>query len=154
MSLKVNKHMILILAIIFAFFIIPSSFASDMNVTDSDNAILTADDDIIYVSVDGTVDGNGSQGNPYNTISQAVEQYDSSKNSHIFINSGEYNLTEQIILGKDITIIGESAQDVKINGQNQVSIFKISNKASVVLKNLSIVNGYSEPGQYYGENYV
>ena len=43
--------------------------------------LATADEDIIYVS-DGETNGDGSQSSPFNSISDAVNLYNSSVNSN------------------------------------------------------------------------
>ena len=151
MSFKINNHYLLILAVMCIFILIPSSFALEidenqtvdsLNVEDStSDAMLTADENVIYVSPTAQ-EGDGSQDDPYN-LTKAVETYDSSVNSKIIMKNGEYKFTEQLTLNKDITIEGESYNGVILNGAGESSIIKAS-KGNIVLSNLKFVNGYSE----------
>ena len=153
MSLKINKHYLLILAVICIFILIPCSFAEELNenqtmdvlnLDDStSDAIVTADNNVIYVD-SSTVDGDGSQENPYN-LSKAVSTYDSNVNSKIIMKNGEYTFTEQLNLNKDIVIEGESYNNVILNGNGETSILKAS-KGNIVITNLKFINGYSEYG--------
>ena len=151
MSLKINNRLLLILAVLCIFILIPSSFAADLDgnqttdvlaVDDSaQDSIVTADDNVIYVSPTAT-EGDGSQDNPYN-LTKAVATYDSSVNSKIIMKNGEYKFTEQLAINKDMTIEGESYSNVILNGSNQSSILRVSS-CNIALSNLKFVNGYSE----------
>ena len=101
-------------------------------------------DNNIYVSTEGDDDnGNGSQSNPYVSVSKAVEKYNSSVNSNIFIKNGNYSFTDTVILNKTINITGESSTGVILNGNHQNYLFKVNNKATVYLSNLTLMNGNS-----------
>ena len=80
---KFNKGILFILVILCLLVIIPSNFASDVN----DNATFADNDmpDMNSIYVDSNVGdgGDGSQDAPYNSISKAIENYDSSSNSNI-----------------------------------------------------------------------
>ena len=128
--------------------LIPSSFGEDLNDTMISDA-NTVDANTIYVSQSGTDSGNGSSTNPFNSISQAVDAYDSSVNSNIYIKNGNYDITQKIELTKDVTIIGESKEGVILNGNNQYSLFEISSKSNVVLTSLSFINGYLDSSYNY-----
>ena len=124
--LKVNKKHLTILAFICILFLIPSSFASDIdeNNTLTDNVI--ADSDSIYVSLDGDDEiADGSVDNPYQSISKAIENYDSVKNSNIYIKNGSYIFNEQVTVNKDVTIVGESNEGVIFDGADKSAILKI-----------------------------
>ena len=138
---KLNKHIFLLLIASLVLILIPASFAEDLNDTqviansNEDVQVITdADlDNNIYVSTEGDDDnGNGSQSNPYVSVSKAVEKYNSSVNSNIFIKNGNYSFTDTVILNKTINITGESSTGVKVN-----------NKATVYLSNLTLMNGNS-----------
>lgn len=94
MSLKTNKKLLLILSVICVFIIIPSAFADEINENQTDtlttDSILADSQDVIYVSSTGNEKGNGSELNPYNSISTAFEHCNSS-NLNIFIKNGEYS---------------------------------------------------------------
>ena len=140
-----NNRILLILAIISIFILIPTAFAGEIDenvglddnavtdaVSNTDNQLLDsgeslgtdyelsqedlikekeinlsynkvkdsviADSNSIYVSNDGNDDSaDGTEANPYKTISKAVEIYNSSINSNIFIKNGEYLLNDTIL---------------------------------------------------------
>ena len=151
MSLNINKHVFLFLAVFSIFILIPASFAGDLSenqttdvlsAEDTFDAVVTANDNIIYVSPTAADDGNGSDENPC-TISKAVENYDSKINSKIFVKNGEYSFFEKINLNKDITIVGESNDGVILNGNSTTGIFKTSG-SKIILSNLKFVNGLGE----------
>ncbi len=207
---KINRKMLLVLAILSIFMLIPSSFAgeiddsnqlladsyqagdfnqlSDYGMADSnsaDNGIanpsstyneianpISADDDYnlsytkvkdniiadsnsIYVSNDGDDDsGDGSDSNPYKTISKAIETYNPSVNSDIFIKNGEYSITSQITINKDLTIIGESREGAVLKGKNANGIFKV-NSDYVQLNSLSFIGEYEDSGSLIdGSDYI
>lgn len=133
--LKLNKRILFILAVLSILLLIPTSFAVDL----ANDTVITADNDIIYVS-DGDVNGDGSQSSPYNSISDAVNNYNSSVNSNIYIKNGNYEISSEIELNKDITIIGQSKEGTVLDGQHQSSIFKVSTKSKITLINLTFKN--------------
>ena len=141
--LKLNKRILLILAVFSILLIIPTSFAEDLAndtiISDVNDEIVTAGDDIIYVS-DGDVNGDGSQNSPYNSISGAVDNYNSSVNSNIYIKDGNYKISSEVDLNKDITIIGQSKEGTFLDGQGSSSIFKVSTKSKITLVNLTFKN--------------
>ena len=157
--LKLNKHVTLILAILFILIIIPCSFAQDMEnntLSDDVNDVNIADvNDVIYVS-DADSNGDGSQNSPFNSISDAVEKYNSSLNSYVYIKNGEYKINEEIELTKDITIIGQSSQATILDAQNQCSIFKLTTKSKIALVNLTLKNADGDAALFldYGDNVI
>ena len=144
--LKLNKRILLILTVISVLLIIPTSFAEDLGndaiISDVNDETITADEDIIYVS-DGETNGDGSQSSPFNSISDAVNLYNSSVNSNIYIKNGDYKINEQIEINKDITIIGESRENTVLDGQGTSSIFKLTTKSKLTLVNLTFKNAVS-----------
>ena len=149
MMFKLNKHALLILAVLLIL-LIPCSFASEItnetvSVDDSTDTAITAGDDMIYV-YDEEVNGDGSQDNPYNSISDAVEKFNASTNSNIFIKNGDYDISKTINIDKDITIIGESKDGTVLKADSKDSIFKISTSSKVILINLTIKNSNSKDG--------
>lgn len=146
MSLKTNKKLLLILSVICVFIIIPSAFADEINENQTDtlttDSILADSQDVIYVSSTGNEKGNGSELNPYNSISTAFEHCNSS-NLNIFIKNGEYSFENQLDLNKDVKITGESFNGVVLNGNHVSSIFKVSGNSNIVFTNLTFKNGYS-----------
>lgn len=146
MSLKTNKKLLLILSVICVFIIIPSAFADEINENQTDtlttDSILADSQDVKYVSSTGNEKGNGSELNPYNSISTAFEHCNSS-NLNIFIKNGEYSFENQLDLNKDVKITGESFNGVVLNGNHVSSIFKVSGNSNIVFTNLTFKNGYS-----------
>ena len=150
MVLRLDKKIILIFVIL-CMFLIPCSFASEISnntlATDNYADEITADGDIIYVSNDGD-NGDGSLSNPYNSISDAVEKYNSTINSNIYIKNGNYDITDEININKDITIIGESREGTVLNSNSESSIFKITTRSQVTLINLTLKNANGNPALY------
>lgn len=147
MVLKNKKHIISFLVVLLLLLITPMAFAEDTdnNTISADvSDIQTANDDIIYVS-NGDNEGDGSQNNPYNSISKAVEQYNSSVNSNIYIKNGNYVFTEQIELKDNVNIVGESKEGTVLDGDLKTSLFKISNKYKITLTNLTFKNANNAP---------
>ena len=77
MSSKTNKKLLLIISVICIFIIIPSAFANEINENQTDtlttDPILADSEEVIYVSSAGNENGNGSELNPYNSISTAFK---------------------------------------------------------------------------------
>ena len=144
---KKNKT-ILFLSAIIVLLLIPSASALELD----DNYIgdsIVADENSIYVSATGSDDGNGSSLNPYNSISQAIDIYDSSVNSNIYVYDGNYNISSKININKDVTIVGQSREGVVLNGNDKSSIFDISSKSNVVLSSLTFMNAYDASATQY-----
>lgn len=142
MMCNINERVLLIFTVLFFLAIIPTSFASDMGNDTISTVVddcLTVDDNIIYVN-DGDVGGDGSQQNPYNSISAAVEKYNSTENEKIFIKNGNYILSAPIELTKDINIVGESKQGTILDANFASSVFKITEKSKITLTNLTFKN--------------
>ena len=140
---KINEKILLILAILCIFIIIPCSFASD-----NDNTALTdsvvADENSIYVSVDGSdTNGTGTEANPYQSISKAVESY-SSTNSNIYVKNGTYKFDGSVKIEKGIVIVGESNTGVIFDGNNASAIFAFDTTKSVLISDITFTNGYSD----------
>ncbi|WP_407423236.1 Ig-like domain repeat protein [Methanobrevibacter sp.] len=143
-----NKKILFLLVVFITLLLIPSSFAQDLSVNDADNT-LTADGNVVYVSTTGNDGGNGSQSNPFNSVSAAVDAFDSTVYSNIYIENGNYNITNQIVINKDITIIGESSDGVILNANGQSTIFKIDGKSDILLKSLTFANAYDKSATQY-----
>lgn len=150
-SNRKNK-IFLVFFILLALIMVPTSFAANaeeveidsdisMYETTNENSIKEVDSPTtIYVSNDGSDDGNGSQNNPYNSISQAVDSFDSSVNDKIYISNGNYNFDSQLRIDKDVTIVGESQENVIFNGGNTNGILYLYD-GTILLENISFVNG-------------
>ena len=142
--LKLNKRILFILAVLSILIIIPFSFAEDvgnetLSVDEGIVEIETVGDDIVYVD-DVDDEGDGSADNPYNSVSKAVENYNSSQNSNVYIKNGEYTIDKQIDINKDITLVGESKEGTILDAKGQNSIFKVSADSKVTFINLTFKN--------------
>ena len=145
--LKLNKRILFILAVLSILIIIPFSFAEDvgnetLSVDEGIVEIETVGDDIVYVD-DVDDEGDGSADNPYNSVSKAVENYNSSQNSNVYIKNGEYIIDNQIDINKDITLVGESKEGTILDAKGQNSIFKVSADSKVTFINLTFKNAKS-----------
>ena len=90
----------------------------------------------IYVN-NNNIEGpwDGSIENPYRYISQAIEN--SSNDYQIYVYGGSYN--ENLIIDKQLKIIGQDKNNTIINGKFQDSIIKIYSK-NVFISGFSIRN--------------
>ena len=104
---KSKKILLILLALILVMVIIPGSFAADVNDTSSVNpdsiindssTILTDDGNSdVYVSTEGNDDsGDGSETNPYASISKGIQQYNSTVNGNLIIKNGNYEFTDVV----------------------------------------------------------
>ena len=134
-----NKFAILILLILFMVSI--SCVSAEDN--DSSN-ILTDGASDIYVSPSGNDANVGDMNNPVATINKAINS--TATNIHLsegkFTGTGNNGLT---IENKTITIVGAGI-DKTIIDLNGTQFMDIKSTSSVVLTNLTIINGYSNYG--------
>ena len=139
-----NKIVILLFLLTVLCLLVPVSSAQENNtdtISINNNDYFTSGDSI-YVATDGSNDGDGSESNPYLNISVALNDVTSSKNK-IIIKNGTYNQSN-IEITKSVSIIGEG--DVTIDGQLNGLIMKISAGESVILSNLTFINGNGNGG--------
>ncbi len=98
---------------------------------------------IIYVSVNGSDDGNGTIENPYSSIAQAVENSLSGAIIHIL--PGMYN-ESGIVIDKNITLTAENIEgNTYINALNN-QLFKIEKSGILTVNALKIFNGFCVEG--------
>jgi len=98
---------------------------------------------IIYVSVNGSENGNGSFENPYPSISKAVENSLSGAILHIL--PGMYN-ESNIVIDKNITLTAENIEgNTYINALNN-QLFNIKKTGILTVNALKIFNGFSVEG--------
>ncbi|MBQ9025820.1 MAG: hypothetical protein IJ104_05525, partial [Methanobrevibacter sp.] len=103
--------------------------------------IVSASDDMIYVSYDGDDNGDGSIENPYYNITRALDDVNDEKNT-ILLKNGSY-AQGQINITKSVTILGEGAS--VLDGNYESIIFNVnSSSADVNLINLTFINAYSD----------
>ena len=133
-----NKLAILILLILFIVSI------SCVSAEDSNSvSVLSGSNSDVYVSPTGNDNNVGDVNNPFATINKAIDSNVS--NIHYlkeFIGAGNNGLT---IENKSITIIGAGA-DKTIIDLNKTQFMDIKSTSSVVLTNLTIINGYTKYG--------
>ena len=138
-----NKLAILTLLVLFIVSI--SCVSAEDN---SSVSVLSGSNSDVYVSPTGNDNNVGDVNNPFATISKAIDSNVS--NIHLsegkFIGAGNNGLT---IENKTITIIGAGV-DKTIIDLNGTQFMDIKSTSSVVLTNLTIINGY---GKYGGAIY-
>ena len=100
------------------------------------------DDNCIYVDGDAESGGNGSNQNPFSSLSQAIEY--SNNNSRLKLKEGTYksDLNTKLTVDKDLIIEGEG--DVVVDGENKNFFFKILPSSSLTIKNIRFINGYTQ----------
>ena len=134
-----NKLAILTLLVLFIVSI--SCVSAEDN---SSVSVLSGSNSDVYVSPTGNDNNVGDVNNPFATISKAIDSNVS--NIHLsegkFIGAGNNGLT---IENKTITIIGAGV-DKTIIDLNGTQFMDIKSTSSVVLTNLTIINGYGEYG--------
>ena len=98
---------------------------------------------IVYVSLNGTEDGNGTFENPYPTITKAIEKCLSG--AIIYILPGMYNETNMVI-DKNITLTAINLEgSTYINALND-RLFDIKANGTLTVNALKIFNGFSVEG--------
>ena len=134
-----NKLAILTLLILFIVSI--SCVSAEDN---SSVSVLSGSNSDVYVSPTGNDNNVGDVNNPFATINKAIDSNVS--NIHLsegkFIGTGNNGLT---IENKSITIIGAGV-DKTIIDLNKTQFMDIKSTSSVVLTNLTIINGYDKYG--------
>ena len=134
-----NKLAILTLLILFIVSI--SCVSAEDN---SSVSVLSGSNSDVYVSPTGNDNNVGDVNNPFATINKAIDSNVS--NIHLsegkFIGTGNNGLT---IENKTITIIGAGV-DKTIIDLNKTQFMDIKSTSSVVLTNLTIINGYDKYG--------
>jgi predicted outer membrane repeat protein len=101
--------------------------------------ILGRDD--VYVSPSGNDDNDGSQENPFLTISKGV--LNTYSNGMLHIANGTYTgtLNKNITISRNLSILGESLSGTVIDAQNSGRIFLINSGVNVTIQNLTLING-------------
>lgn len=101
---------------------------------------------LIFVSNAGSdISGDGSLARPYKTISFALTKVNEQKNI-VYLASGIYN-EHNLNINRTVTLQGQKADGVIINGQNQSSILNVNApEGNVEIKAVSLMNGKGEKG--------
>ena len=93
----------------------------------------------VYVSPNGNdVTGDGSSTNPFKTIGVGMATVASGGN--LYIMNGTYN-ERNIVINKNVTITGQNTASTIIDAQKLGRIFNITSGSTVVITNLTLVNG-------------
>lgn len=109
----------------------------------------------IYVSINGDdTNGDGTDSNPYKTITKAVSEAPSSVTVHIGAGTYQENLT----IDKSLKLIGEGKENTIIDGNKAGSVITIEQYLFVTIKGVTIQNGKAYSGKsgknnitgYYG----
>ena len=140
-----NKSILLLFVIFIILFLIPNSFAMDLNQSDDTNDILTVSGDTFYVSTTGNDTNDGSEANPLATIQRALTLSTANNQSQIYISSGVYNESNLEIIS-NVNIIGSG--NVTIDAQSKGRIFTIDDNLNVNLENLILTNGQGRDDIY------
>jgi parallel beta-helix repeat protein len=90
----------------------------------------------IYVDDDNTGPENGSPGNPYNTIQEAVDA--AQPGDTVFVSNGTYY--EDVYINKTINLTGISRDNTTINSTNVMGIF-VENADYVNITGFTVENG-------------
>jgi len=101
-----------------------------------------SDSNTIFVNNEYEGISDGSENNPYSSLNPAISNsYDNSK---IIMKEGIYkgDSNTNILINKNLTIEGEG--NVIIDGENKNFFFKISPSASLTLKNIKFIRGYTQ----------
>ncbi len=126
----------------------PGHIVSSENVSvDSNSHQGTADFqlgmDDVYVSTAGNdKTGDGTQGNPYQTIQKGVNNVNSGGIVHLTNGTYTGSSNVKLTLNKNVNIVGESQGSTVINGENKNWIFFTT--YNLMLQNLTVKNGLAE----------
>jgi autotransporter family porin len=112
----------------------------DNTIANTSITIFTVMTDI-YVSTTGSdTTGDGTQSKPYQTILRGISAVPSGGTLHIangvYTGAGNKN----IVIAKDINIIGQSSSTI-INGESTSRLFTIISGTTVTIQNLTFANG-------------
>ena len=105
------------------------------------NSQLTIERDNVYVSpVGDDTTGDGSQSNPFKTIGTGIAGVYPGGTVHISIGTYTGTNNKNIIINKNVKIVGSDATSTIVDVQNVGRIFTITNGANVIINNLTLEN--------------
>ena len=141
------KHFFKIIFLLILLLVIPISFASD-NATVEDTIAISDNDEIIssniYFNSSSSVDGDGSQSNPYNHL----ESSRLTDNTVAYFSNGEYRLDSGRAFN-NLTIIGQSPLNTIIKGDSsQINSQGTLNIYNITLNGVVIYNGQQNFNAY------
>ncbi|NLX25725.1 MAG: PKD domain-containing protein [Lentisphaerae bacterium] len=106
-------------------------------------SILSIEESAIHVSPDGNDSNDGTSWASAKKTIQAGVDAQNFLGGGVLVGSGSYSLTNEIVVDKQVRIIGVDGPDsTKVDGQGQVRCFNLGDSACVV-EGLTITNGYS-----------
>jgi len=133
-----------------------SFYVENALIKEYDFDVVYSDPDVIYVSTEGSdEEGSGKFINPYATLAKAIEQNIAlGGNKTIIMAEGTYKLDNNVIITKNVTIIGNGS--VILDGQNKTNHLNITAYGSYVnIENLTFINGYASSSYTAGSiNYT
>ena len=107
---------------------------------------------IVYVSPTGSdTTGDGSQSNPFQTITTGV--FCVSSGGTVYIGTGTYN-ENGININGNMTLIGADQQNTIVNGNFNGDIFNIAPGSNVSIDNLTLIQGSNDNGGAIDNNGV
>ena len=138
-----NRRFIILIMILIFITSTATANAAESNITHTESDLNNGISEVntIYVNPDAEANGDGSMDSPYSSLNNAVKS--SVTNTTIILEEGIYkgNSNTQITINNTLTIEGNG--NVIIDGENKFSFFKITPKASLTLKNIRFINGYT-----------
>ena len=134
----------------FLFFIGIMLFFS-VSIMQTSSAITVPQSSNVSVNTTGNDANTGTSSNPYQTISTGINRVNNS--GTVKLSSGTFNLNNGvghtdygITVSKNVTIQGSGSNKTIIDAKGLNNIFTINNNAKVVIRDLTIENGYSASG--------
>jgi predicted outer membrane repeat protein len=107
--------------------------------------------DNVYVSPDGDDSGQGTDTDPFKTISVGIENVGDSGTVHLTAGTfdaydGNANKDYDINIDKDLTIQGAGKEQTFIDANSMERIFRIADGYTVTIKDLTLMNGDASKG--------
>ena len=102
--------------------------------------VIGDESNVIYVASNGSdTSGTGSESNPFKTIGKALTKVSATRNT-IYVKKGTY-IENDLIIDKDLTIIGEDVENTIVDANQNGRIFVISGDIDVEIKTITLTNG-------------
>ncbi|MEE1128932.1 MAG: hypothetical protein UHW99_03015, partial [Methanobrevibacter sp.] len=151
---KMNKNIfICALLVVMMLFCVSAVSAEDTALdklaSDDSSDVISAEGDTIYVDSSSTSDDEqGTESNPYKTISSAVNSNKVTGGETIFIKNGNYSVNNTITFTKNLNLVGESKEGVSIKSTMTSSELFVGTNDGLTLSftNLKIVDSSKTGG--------
>lgn len=162
-----NKFILLLLLTIILVATMPQIFAQENNTQGEMNASIVQTNDLKAISLDESnlkganyyfnssseVDGNGSQGNPYNSMNASRLK----QSSTIYLANGEYNLSNSKIVD-GVNLIGENPEKTifRYSGVENTGVLYVNPGKTFTVENVTLI-GFNidvEGGTFYAKNTI